>query len=150
MSKTRSLEIAQLVARALPAERPLVVALADLERAPRLRVGAEIDGHRIGLAVEQDGRRLAVIVGRTEAGRTAADKDTDEALGRAGWPVYRVTPDRVATRPMQAVADVLAALRERGAVVPARVPAKRREPVERAPVEALRGLCGEFGKTVMR
>ena len=150
MSKTRSLEIAQLVARALPAERPLVVALAGLESAPRLRVGLEVDGHRIGLAVEQDGRRLAVIVGRTEAGRTVADKAADEALGRAGWPVYRVTSDRVATRPMQAVADVLAALRERGAEVPARVPAKRREPVGPAPVEALRGLCGELGKAVMQ
>lgn len=140
-------EIALLVARAPTlAERLLLVALDGVTPRPRLRSQLEVDGRRIDVAVELGGRRLAVILGRTGEHRTAADVARDEALERAGWPVYRLPPDRVTTRPQRAVGDVLAALHERGAPVPRRVPAARRE-ASPAPLAALRKLCGQLGRT---
>jgi hypothetical protein len=98
------------------------------------------------IVVEMDGQRLAVIVGRTGESQTAADKARDEALGRAGWGVYRLPPERVIARPQRAVGDILAALKEHGREVPKRVPAARRQGAAPAPVAGLKALCAELGE----
>ena len=116
--------LALLVARAeTQAERMLLVALHHLEHRPKLRSRVDVDAHRIDLVVELDGRRLAVLLGRTGDQRTEADKARDAALERAGWAVYRQEPGRVLSKPQRAVGDLLAALHERGAPVPKREPA---------------------------
>lgn len=146
MSPNDRTEIAHLVARAdSVAVRQLVVALHGLEDRPKLRVALPVDAHVIDVAVEQHGRRLAVIVGRTGESRTDADKARDAALERAGWGVYRVSPERARTRPQVAVGDVLVALREQGHPVPVRVPAKRREGLTPAPIEELKKLTAAMG-----
>jgi very-short-patch-repair endonuclease len=121
MDRADATEIALLVARAETlAERLLLVALDGVTPRPRLRSQLEVDGRRVDIAVELARRRLAVILGRTGDQRTDADRALDDALARAGWPVYRLPPDRVTTRPQRAVGDVLAALREHGRAVPVR------------------------------
>ena len=145
MEREDQIAIIRLVARApSDAVGMLALALHALEHRPRLRVDVEVGRYRIDLVVEQDGRRLGVIVGRTGDSRTAADKERDDALARAGWAVYRLTPERARTRPQVAVSDVLAALREHGREVPPRTAARRRESAP-VPVEALRKLSEELG-----
>lgn len=123
----------------------LLVALHAVEPRPKLRSDVEVGAHQIDVVVEHEGRRMAVLLGRTGEHRTEVDKARDAALERAGWAIYRLTPGRVEVRPQRAVADVLAALRERGAEVPPPVPAKRREGGP-PPPGLLRDLCNELGR----
>lgn len=149
MDRADAKTLALLVARSPShAAGMLLVALHAQARRPKLAASVGVGAFQVDVVVEQDGRRLAVLLSRAGEHRTNADKALDAALGRAGWPVYRLPPGRVAARPQQAVADVLAALRERGAPVPPRVPAKRREGGP-APVAALRALCAQLGKAVV-
>jgi very-short-patch-repair endonuclease len=122
MDREDARALALLVARAPShAAGLLLVALHALERRPKLRSNVEVGAHRIDVLVELDGRRLAILLGRTGEHRTAADQGQDAALERAGWAVYRLPPDRVLARPLRAVGDVLAALQAHGAPVAARV-----------------------------
>lgn len=142
-------DIARLVARAqTQAERLLLVVLHHLETRPKLRARVDVDTQVIDIVVELDGRRLAVLLGRTGDQRTEADRERDAALERAGWAVYRQEPGRVLSKPQRAAGDLLAALHERGKPVPPRAPAKRRA-TSPAPVGELRSLVASLGKQVM-
>lgn len=139
-------EVALLVSRAdTPAARMLLIALDSVMPRPRLHAAVDVDGHKIDITVALNGRHLAVVIGRTGEHRTEADKARDAALERAGWPVYRLPADRALTRPMLAVGDILAALMERGAPVPA-VPRVGRGEAAPVPIAELRALCAELGR----
>jgi very-short-patch-repair endonuclease len=151
MDREDAKALSLLVARApTHAAGLLLVALHALEHRPKLRSNVEVGSHQIDVVVELDGRRLAVLLGRTGEHRTAADKGRDAALERAGWAVYRLPPERVQARPQRAVGDVLAALHERGAPVPVPAAKQFQGPSAAPPVDDLRALCVELGTREVR
>ena len=94
-------------------DSPLELALHEalLDRGVSAQTGVVVAGHRLDLAVEQDGCRLDIECdGAAFHADRAADASRDRAIEAQGWAVLRFSGRRLSTDLAGCVDEVLAAL----------------------------------------